>query len=154
MKVDMELRVPPVLIVALAALSMWLMARALPPGPIDGTTRVVLATLFAVAGAVVVFAGIREFRVADTTVNPLQPEQATSMVTTGVFRWTRNPMYLGMLCLLAAWATWLGRVAPFVVLPAFVLYMNRFQIRPEERALERRFGAGFGRYAARVRRWL
>jgi protein-S-isoprenylcysteine O-methyltransferase Ste14 len=154
MKVDMELRVPPVVIVALAAFSMWLMARALPPGPIDGTTRVVLATLFAVAGAVVVFAGMREFRVAHTTVNPLQPEQATSMVTTGVFRWTRNPMYLGMLCLLAAWATWLGRVAPFVVLPAFVLYMNRFQIRPEERALERRFGAGFGRYAARVRRWL
>jgi protein-S-isoprenylcysteine O-methyltransferase Ste14 len=85
----------------------------------------------------------------------LQPAQAASMVTSGVYRFTRNPMYLGMFCLLAAWAAWLGRLAPLLAgLPAFVLYMNRFQIRPEERALEQRFGAAFREYAARVRRWI
>jgi protein-S-isoprenylcysteine O-methyltransferase Ste14 len=76
------------------------------------------------------------------------------MVTSGVYRHTRNPMYLGMLCLLGAWAAWLGNAAALLGLPAFVAYMNRFQIAPEERALAQRFGAAFDAYAARVRRWL
>lgn len=150
----LELRIPPVVIVALAALTMWLLARALPPGPLGMHVRLLFAVVLALVGAALATAGIREFRAARTTVNPLQPEQAASMVTSGVYRYTRNPMYLGMLCLLAAWGAWLGRATPFVVLPVFVLYMNRFQIGPEERALERRFGAGFGDYAGRVRRWI
>lgn len=150
----LELQVPPVIVVALSAFAMWVLARALPPGPLGADTRLLLAAGLALAGAAFALAGIREFRKARTTVNPLQPEQAASMVTSGVYRYTRNPMYLGMLFLLVAWGTWLGRAAPFVVLPAFVLYMNRFQIGPEERALERRFGPRFGDYAGRVRRWI
>lgn len=150
----LHLRIPPVAIVAAAALAMWLIARLLPPGPLETGTRVVFAAALAVAGSVLAIAGIREFRTARTTVNPLQPEQAASMVTSGVYRYSRNPMYLGMLCLLAAWGAWLGRTAPFAVLPVFVLYMNRFQIRPEERALELRFGGEFADYARRVRRWI
>lgn len=151
---NLELRVPPVVVVAVAALAMWLIARALPPRPPGTGARVVLVVTLAVVGVGLAVAGIREFRAARTTVNPLQPEQAASMVTSGVYRYTRNPMYLGMLCLLAAWGAWLGRAAPFVVLPLFMLYMNRYQIAPEERALERRFGPRFGEYAERVRRWL
>ena len=150
-----ELRVPPVVIVATAALGMWLAARALPAGPSASTgARAALAATLAVLGVALAIAGIREFRAASTTVNPMQPGQASSMVTSGVYRYTRNPMYLGMLCLLAGWGAWLGRWAPFGVLPVFVLYMNRFQIAAEERALEQRFGAAFREYAARVRRWL
>jgi protein-S-isoprenylcysteine O-methyltransferase Ste14 len=151
----MELRVPPVVIVATASLGMWLAARALPAGPPGSAgARAVFAATLAVVGVSLAVAGIREFRVARTTVNPLQPGQASSMVTSGVYRYTRNPMYLGMLCLLAGWGAWLGRWAPFCVLPVFVLYMNRFQIAAEERALEQRFGAAFREYAGRVRRWL
>ena len=151
----MELRVPPVVIVATAALGMWLAARALPAGPPASTgARATLAATLAVLGVSLAIAGIREFRVARTTVNPLQPGQASAMVTSGVYRYTRNPMYLGMLCLLAGWGAWLGRWAPFCVLPVFMLYMNRYQIAAEERALEQRFGAAFREYAARVRRWL
>lgn len=150
----LELRVPPVIVVAVCALAMWLIARDLAPGPLSVPARLGLAAVLGVVGVLLALAGVREFRAARTTVNPLQPEQAASMVTSGVYRYTRNPMYLGMLCLLAAWGAWLGRAAPFVVLPLFMLYMNRYQIAPEERALERRFGPRFGEYADRVRRWL
>ena len=150
----LELRIPPVVIVALAALAMWLIARALPPAPLGAEIRLPLAVALALSGFAFASAGIREFRKAHTTVNPLQPEQVASMVTSGVFRHTRNPMYLGMLCLLAAWGVWLGRAVPLIVLPVFVLYMNRFQIRPEERALARRFGTRFDEYARRVRPWI
>jgi len=151
----LELRIPPVAVVLACAGAMWLMARASGPSAVAANVRAGVATLLALAGIALAVAGIREFRVARTTVNPLHPEQAAAMVTGGIYARSRNPMYLGMFCLLAAWAAWLGRLAPFVVgLPAFVLYMNRFQIRPEERALEQRFGPAFGEYAARVRRWL
>lgn len=151
----LELRVPPVVVVLTCAVVMWVIAGAIGPSAWRADVRVVVTVLLALTGLVLAVAGIREFRAARTTVNPLHPEQAAAMVTAGVYRWTRNPMYLGMLCLLAAWAAWLGRLVPPVVgLPAFVLYMNRFQIRPEERALEQRFGAAFRDYAARVRRWI
>jgi protein-S-isoprenylcysteine O-methyltransferase Ste14 len=151
----LELRVPPVVVVLAFAGAMWLVAKASGPSPVGVEVRAGLATLLALAGLALAVAGVREFRAARTTVNPLHPEQASAMVTAGIYQRSRNPMYLGMLCLLAAWAAWLGRLAPFIlVLPAFVLYMNRFQIRPEERALEQRFGPAFGEYAARVRRWL
>ena len=151
----LELRVPPVVVVAICGIAMWWIADAMGPSPLSGTVRLAIALLLAAAGIALAVAGIREFRAARTTVNPLQPEQAAAMVTGGIYRRTRNPMYLGMACLLAGWAAWLGRIAPLVlVLPAFVLYMNRFQIQPEERALERRFGTAFREYAQRVRRWI
>jgi protein-S-isoprenylcysteine O-methyltransferase Ste14 len=151
----LELRVPPVVVVLACAAAMWLIARALGPSVLRIEARVAIAAALALAGIALAVAGIREFRAARTTVNPMHPEQAAAMVTGGVYRMTRNPMYLGMFCLLAAWAAWLGRVAPpVVVLPVFVLYMNRFQIQPEERALAQRFGPAFRDYAARVRRWI
>jgi protein-S-isoprenylcysteine O-methyltransferase Ste14 len=87
-------------------------------------------------------------------VNPLQPDAASSLVSGGVYRWTRNPMYLGMALVLLAWAVYLSSIAALAVLPLFIVYINRFQIEPEERALEARFGAQFERYRKAVRRWL
>jgi protein-S-isoprenylcysteine O-methyltransferase Ste14 len=150
----LELRIPPVAVVLVTALVMWLLARASPGAPLDRTARVVATVSLLLAGAALALAGVREFRSARTTVNPLQPAQAASMVTSGVYRYSRNPMYLGMLCLIAAWAAWLGKPVALLGLPAFVLYMNRFQIEPEERALAARFGTQFSDYAGRVRRWL
>ena len=76
------------------------------------------------------------------------------MVTRGVYRWTRNPMYLGMLVVLAGWAVWLGSAAALLGLPLSVLLLNRLQIGPEERILRERFGQDYIDYQARVRRWL
>jgi protein-S-isoprenylcysteine O-methyltransferase Ste14 len=140
-------------VVLLAAALMWGIARFGPRLPAGGTARGVVASLLLLAGIAVAIAGVLHFRRARTTVNPLRPEQATAMVTTGVYRWSRNPMYLGMLLVLAAWAAWLGSLLALAGLPLFVAYMARFQIVPEERALAARFPEEFARYAASVRRW-
>ena len=89
-----------------------------------------------------------------TTINPLKPASASALVTGGIYRLTRNPMYLGLATLLTAWAIYLGNLAALAGVPLFILYMNRFQIAPEERALEARFGADYIAYRTRVRRWL
>ena len=99
-------------------------------------------------------AGLREFVRAHTTVNPMAPTRARRLVTSGVFSRTRNPMYLGMLLVLAGWGVWLGNAVAWLGLPLFVAVLNVLQIRPEERAMRQRFGAEFERYAARVRRWI
>ena len=89
-----------------------------------------------------------------TTINPLKPESASALVTGGIYRLTRNPMYLGLATLLLAWAIYLGNLAALAGVPVFILYMNGFQVAAEERALEARFGAEYAAYRARVRRWL
>jgi protein-S-isoprenylcysteine O-methyltransferase Ste14 len=94
------------------------------------------------------------FRKAKTTINPTTPQASTALVLTGIYRLTRNPMYLAMLMVLIAWALLVSNAAAFLVLPVFVAYLNRFQIRPEEQALHTRFGAEFERYCRNVRRWL
>jgi protein-S-isoprenylcysteine O-methyltransferase Ste14 len=149
-----ELRVPPAVVALLAALLMTLLARAATglhwPTPVrSGAGLLLFAT-----GVAVALAGVREFRRASTTVNPMTPAAASALVRCGIYRRTRNPMYLGMLLMLAGWAVWLASVAAGAVLPAFVLYMNRLQIEPEERALASRFGRDFEDYRRSVRRWL
>ncbi|MFP5406472.1 MAG: methyltransferase family protein, partial [Gammaproteobacteria bacterium] len=86
--------------------------------------------------------------------NPTRPGAASSLVLGGPYRFSRNPMYLGVLLVLVGWAVYLSNVLAFVVLPLFVLYLNRYQIAPEERALSARFGASFDEYRKSVRRWL
>jgi protein-S-isoprenylcysteine O-methyltransferase Ste14 len=110
--------------------------------------------LLLAAGILVAVAGVLEFRRARTTVNPTTPQASSSMVCSGIYSRTRNPMYLGMLLMLAAWAAWLANPAALVVLPAFLLYLNRFQIEPEERILARLFAGEFDAYRRSVRRWL
>ncbi|MDO5623834.1 MAG: isoprenylcysteine carboxylmethyltransferase family protein [Pseudomonadota bacterium] len=156
----LEHRIPPPVIDAAFVLLMWLIARALPQAQLwpRGASVLVLGAALgvalALAGGVIALAGVVEFRRARTTVNPLAPQKASTLVTTGVFGITRNPMYLGMWLVLAGWGVWLGNAAAWVALPLFVLTINALQIQPEERALRERFGEAFTRYAARVRRWV
>jgi protein-S-isoprenylcysteine O-methyltransferase Ste14 len=94
------------------------------------------------------------FRRAKTTVNPMTPDAASSLVVSGIYRYTRNPMYLGFLLILTGWAALLSNMLALAVLPAFVVFMNRFQISPEERVLASLFPVDYAEYRARVRRWL
>ena len=94
------------------------------------------------------------FRRARTTVNPLQPTKASTLVATGIYRVSRNPMYLGFLVCLLGWAILLSNPIAFLLPPQFVLGMNRWQIVPEEQALALRFGPEFAAYKIRARRWL
>jgi protein-S-isoprenylcysteine O-methyltransferase Ste14 len=151
---SLELRIPPVAVAAIAALCMWVLARW-SPGLVWGEHwRLGSAMLLLAAGVLVAVAGVLEFRRARTTVNPTTPQAASAMVRSGIYRHTRNPMYLGMLLVLAAWAAWLANPAAAAVLPVFLLYINRFQIEPEERILAGLFAAEFDAYRRSVRRWL
>jgi len=116
--------------------------------------RTLVAVFLVLLGAGIAIAGVIEFRRAKTTVNPIRVHAASSMVTSGIFARTRNPMYLGLLLVLAGWSVYLASAAALLVLPLFVLYINRFQIGPEERALQGIFGEGFRAYMARTRRWI
>jgi len=84
----------------------------------------------------------------------MRPEKASSLVSSGIYKLTRNPMYLGLLLVLLAWAVFLSNALPFIFLPAFIIYINQFQIGPEEIALSSAFGQEFEAYKSRVRRWL
>ncbi len=151
---NLELRIPPAAIAIAAAVLMWIAARALPyltfPIPARGT----LAPAFVLAGLLTAAAGVFEFHRARTTVNPLKPDAASALVVNGVYRRTRNPMYLGFTFILLGLAIALSNLAAALGVPAYVAYMNRFQILPEERALGGMFGAEFEAYARRSRRWL
>jgi protein-S-isoprenylcysteine O-methyltransferase Ste14 len=113
-----------------------------------------LALGLGAAGLVLDAAALAAFVRARTTVNPLRPEKSSALVRSGAYRLSRNPMYLGLALLLAGWAIWLANALALALLPAFVAWLDRFQIRPEERALAARFGAEYEAYRARVRRWL
>jgi protein-S-isoprenylcysteine O-methyltransferase Ste14 len=149
-----EHRVPPPVIALVCAAAMWYVGAHTPALGLPGGVRIAAAGLLAAAGLAVMLAGVVSFHRAKTTVNPLKPEAATALVVGGVYRYTRNPMYLGMLLVLLAWATFLAAPAALVGIVAFWLYIERFQILPEERALMAVFGNAFTDYASRVRRWL
>lgn len=146
-------RLPPVVLVATCALPMWFAARATPALVVDFPARRILSIALAAVGATVILAGVLAFRRARTTVNPLRPEGASALVTSGVYARTRNPMYLGFALLLAAWGAWLAHPVVLLAVPAFVGWISRYQIAPEERALHATFGAAFEQYRTRVRRW-
>lgn len=150
----MATRIPPPLVMLIVAALMWLAARWLPPAPLDFAGRTGLALLLAAAGLGVAIAGALAFRRARTTLNPLRPDSASALVTAGIFRYSRNPMYLGDLLLLLGWGVYLGSLPALLLAAAFVLWMDRWQIRAEEAALAARFGAAYEDYRRRVRRWI
>lgn len=114
----------------------------------------IVALALACLGLAIDVVGVLSFRRQRTTVNPMRPANSTALVTSGIYRFTRNPMYVGMAVLLTGWAAWLGTPLALVGVAAFVLWITRFQIIPEERVLSRLFGADFDVYRAQVRRWL
>ena len=149
----LELKIPPPAVGLTLGAAMWGLASITPklmalPDPATA------ATVIALIGVSFDIAGILSFRRARTTVNPLRPANTTALVSTGVYRITRNPMYVGMLFILIAWAVFLSSAWTLLGPLAFVLYMNRFQIGPEEKVLEGLFGEAYDKYKRNVRRWL
>ena len=149
----LEHKIPPPIVGLMVGAAMWGIAKST-AATLAVPEPVFAAAIVALVGIAFDIAGILSFLRAKTTVSPLKPEKATALVTSGVYRVTRNPMYAGMLFLLIAWAIYLD--SPWALLGplAFVLYMNRFQIGPEEKALEALFGDDYSDYKRKVRRWL
>ena len=148
------LKVPPLAVGVLLAALMWLVSRAMPALSFVFLGRKSLALSFAITGAMIIIVGVASFRRAKTTINPMKPESSSSLVVSGIYKFSRNPMYLGFLLVLVGWAVFLLNALAFIFLPVFICYMNRFQIEPEEKALAGKFGQEFVDYKSRVRRWL
>jgi len=150
----LELKIPPVVTFLLVGGLMWVVARTGPGFGFSLPARRPVAAVLALAGVVIAVPAVVSFRRARTTVHPLHPDAASALVTSGIFRFTRNPMYLGLLLLLLGWAVFLASAPALIPAFGFVPLMNRLQIIPEERALAEKFGGDFAGYQARVRRWL
>ncbi|KAA1172886.1 isoprenylcysteine carboxylmethyltransferase family protein [Marinobacter salinexigens] len=150
----LELKIPPVILVLVTALLMWTLAVAVPGLGFTLSSSPLIALVPAAIGVAFALLGVLEFRSAGTTVDPRVPNQSVSLVVRGVYRISRNPMYVGFLLVLIAWGVFLGNLASIALLPAFVVYMNRFQIVPEERHMREKFGEAYRQYEAEVRRWV
>ncbi|MGE5386860.1 MAG: methyltransferase family protein [Betaproteobacteria bacterium] len=150
----LELKIPPPLVALSVMVLMWLATELLPQLQFALPGREIVAPGLGSLGFVVAALGVLSFRRARTTINPHKPATASAMVVSGVYRFTRNPMYLGIFIALFGWAVFLSNAAAFLLAPLFILYMSRFQIIPEERALAAIFGDEHAAYMAKVRRWL
>lgn len=148
-------RIPPLALTLLLVALMWAAARAWPQHSFATPWASLFAAAIAIAGLLTCLLGVASFRRAGTTVDPRQPAGTSSLVAHGIYRYSRNPMYLGMLFVIAAWGLHLGHWPALACGPlAFVLYLNHFQIVAEERALEAKFGDEYRAYARAVRRWI
>lgn len=150
----LELKIPPAVLVLIFAGLMWSVARLAPWAAIAIPEKEWIALALWLAGFGLIACGIATFIAVRTTVNPFTPEQSSSLVTHGIYRVSRNPMYVGFLLMLAAWNAYLENGFPLLLLPLFVWYLNRFQIMPEESVLLSKFGDDYANYMKTVRRWL
>ncbi|NAS11717.1 methyltransferase family protein [Poritiphilus flavus] len=149
----MRLKLPPAVVLLLFGSLMYLLATFLPFGYFDFFGRNLLVKALLVLGAIVAFIALIQFYRAKTTVDPMSPSKASRLVMSGIYRFSRNPMYLAMLLLLLAWGLKLGNAFNTLLAALFVAYMNRFQIIPEEEALGKLFGKPYQQYCLKVRRW-
>lgn len=149
----MELKLPPILVFFSFGLFMYLLSTFLPVGFFDFFGREVLAKVLMGMAVLIVFMALFLFYRSKTTVDPTNPSKSSSLVTKGIYQFSRNPMYLAMLLILLAAGLKFGNAFNTLVAAGFVAYMNRFQIIPEEKILLNKFGKEYSDYISRTRRW-
>jgi protein-S-isoprenylcysteine O-methyltransferase Ste14 len=150
----LENRIPPPLVALLTGLAMWGVSTRLSAYSMASGWHLALTLGLGLVALAFAVPAILAFRRARTTVNPVQINEASRVVTAGIFRVTRNPMYVGLTVLLGSWAAYLA-APPLLLGPvAFALFTHRFQILPEERAMEAKFGDEYLAYKKKVPRWL
>ena len=152
---NLELKIPPdVVWVAVAGL-MWLASRVTVGGlGVAESFRRPLAVMLIIVGTALIVAARVALERAGTTWHPTEPGRTTALVTSGVYRISRNPTYLGMHVVLLSWAVMLASPAAVLLSLLFVVYIGRFQIRPEESILSVSLGQEYRDYSERVRRWV
>jgi protein-S-isoprenylcysteine O-methyltransferase Ste14 len=151
---SLELKIPPPAIAVVVAAAMWALSRLTPLFHMPTGVRLLSALAVALLGIGFSVAGVISFRRAKTTLNPTKPQLTSSLVSSGIYIVTRNPMYVGLLVVLIALAIFLSSPGTLLGPAAYFVYIGRFQIAPEERALTALFGAEYTAYLSRVRRWL
>ena len=137
----------------LAGVLAWMLTYVAPGLSLHVPMHRTIAVCIAVLGIACSIGAKVSFSRAGTTLNPLHPENATSLVTSGLYRYSRNPMYVGQCLVLAGWCMWLDHALAWIAVVALAWFLTMFQIKPEERVLLAKFGEDYRAYCARVRRW-
>lgn len=150
----LELLIPPPVIMLATGVLMWVASTLFPALAFPWLHSAAWGAAAALLGLAVSLSGVATFKHARTTVDPRRPAEATTLITSGIYRYSRNPMYLGVMLVLIGWALFLGNLLSALLIVGFVLYINRYQILPEERLLQEKFGGDFTAYKGRVRRWI
>ncbi len=151
---SLEMKIPPVAVMLLTALFMGGYSLLLSESSWDLTLRLFLGLSLAILGGGIAMLGVKKFQKYKTSVNPLAPNQTHTIVRDGIYAYTRNPMYVGFAVLLSALALLLGKLILLLWVVFFIIYITRFQIKPEEEFLSKKFGKQFEDYKKSVRRWL
>jgi len=150
----LETKIPPPIVAAVFAALIWWVAGYLPKTYFGITSKTIVVTVLLALGILFDLSGLTRFLGARTTINPIKPHNASALVQSGIYKFTRNPMYVGLVFLLTAWCIYLDCPVALVAVAGFMLYIHVFQILPEERTLAKLFGEEYHEYQARVRRWL
>ena len=149
-----ETKVPPPVVAIVLAVAAWAISPGVTVMAFPSPVPIAVALVVGLAGLAAEGAGAASFIRARTSVDPMHPRGASTLVVTGIYRRTRNPMYVGDALILLGWALYLSNALAFAAVPLFILYMDRFQIAPEERAMSELFGERYDAYRASVRRWV
>lgn len=150
----LELKITPPAQFAITAAAMYGVSKIMPSLKFSLNGSTVLAVGLGVIGLSSAIMGVTQFNKAQTTPNPQALENVSSLVTSGIYQYSRNPMYLGLVLILLGWALYLSHFLAFILIPIFMMYMTRFQIQPEERMMTQKFGDKYQAYVSKVRRWL
>jgi protein-S-isoprenylcysteine O-methyltransferase Ste14 len=153
-KLKLDNKVPPPVVAAFIAVMMWSLSAYEPALFLSAEMTETLVLSLVILGVSFDVCGLLAFRQSKTTINPMSPNKTTALVTGGIYRLSRNPMYVGLVLFLTAWAIQLSMLWPFIGPVLFVIYINRFQIAPEERVMESKFEDEYSVYKNKVRRWL
>ena len=154
LKSELETKIPPPLLGFATALFMWLLAQVLPSLTMPSTNINKVGVVVIIVGICLDLLALSQFLRIRTSFDPTRPHKASTMVTSGLYRHSRNPMYLGLLIALLGWGLFLGNLASLACLFVFVPVITHFQVLPEERILREKFGKEYEEYAANVRRWV
>lgn len=150
----LELLVPPPVVMLLTGGLMWTFDKLFPTLSFEWLERPALGVTVGGFGLVLSLLAVLSFKRLRTTVDPRRPEASSRLATAGVYRYSRNPMYVGVFLILVGWALILGNLMSVLAAFLFVAYITRYQILPEEHMLEARFGDDFRMYKSKVRRWI
>ena len=148
----MKNKIPPPIVTFFFGLCIYLLQEYFPEFNLEFLT--IPSYIFYFAGLTILVLAVRLFKKQNTTVNPIKIENASSLVTSGIFKYSRNPMYLGMVMILFGLALMFNLIGGIFFTLLFAIYITKYQIRPEEEVMERLFGEDFLKYKNSVRMWL
>ena len=150
----MKLLIPPPILALMSAILMLIISKYFNKANFSLNQHNQFALFFLIVALIIILISIAKFIKIKTTISPLKPNKTSILVDSGIYKYTRNPMYLGLLLILFSLFFYLKNFLSFLVLPLFVIYITKNQILPEEKVLENLFGDQYKKYKNKVRRWI